>query len=47
MEFYINVWIRFVKIAEVRDELLMRGFMFLGIESYFNGLPIPEANLVQ
>ena len=47
MEFYINVWICFVKVAKVRDELPMRGFMFLDIGSFFNGLPIPEANLVQ
>ena len=47
MEFYINVLICFVKIAKVRDELPMRGFMFLGIGSFFDGLPIPEANLVE
>jgi hypothetical protein len=37
-----------VKIAKVRgDELPMRVFMFLGIGSFWNGLPIPEAQLVQ
>lgn len=48
MDFYMKVLIcSVIKIAKVRGELPMRGFMFHGIGSFWNGLSIFEAKLVQ